>query len=163
MRFPRYLALALLLPLALLPACNRGSHPAQTGKPAPDFTVSDGTSTVHLASYRGKVVLLNFWASWCMPCVEELPSLLALHHQDPNLVILAVSIDDDPAAYSTFIVRHHVDLITVRDPTQSAANLYHTDMWPETYVIDRQGIIRSKLVGPQEWTSPEIVGYLNSL
>jgi thiol-disulfide isomerase/thioredoxin len=134
-----------LFPLALLPACNRGSHPAQTGKPAPDFTVSDGTSTVHLASYRGKVVLLNFWASWCMPCVEEMPSLLALHHQDPNLVILAVSIDDDPAAYATFIVRDH------------------TDMWPETYVIDRKGIIRSKLVGPQEWTSPEIVGYLNSL
>ena len=52
---------------------------------------------------------------------------------------------------------------TVRDPSQSAANLYHTDMWPETYVIDRQGMIRRKLVGPQEWTSPEIVGYLNSL
>jgi len=78
-------------------------------------------------------------------------------------VILAVSIDDDPAAYSTFILRRHVDLITVRDPSQSAAKLYHTDMWPETYVIDRKGIIRSKLVGPQEWTSPEIVGYLNSL
>ena len=53
-RFPRCLILALLLPLGLLPACNRGSHPAQTGKPAPDFTVSDGTSTVHLASYRGQ-------------------------------------------------------------------------------------------------------------
>jgi peroxiredoxin len=162
-RFSRCLGLALLIPIVLLPACNRGSHPAQTGKPAPDFTVSDGTSTVHLASYRGKVVLLNFWASWCIPCVEELPSLLALHHQDPNLAILAVSIDDDPAAYSSFIVQHHIDLITVRDPTQSAAQLYHTDMWPETYVIDRKGIIRRKLVGPQEWTSPEIVSYLNSL
>ncbi len=163
MRFPRCLILALLLPLALLPACNRGSHPAQTGKAAPDFTVSDGTSTVHLASYRGHVVLLNFWATWCMPCVEEMPSLLELHHEQPNLVILAVSIDDDPAAYSSFIVRHHVDLITVRDPTQSAAKLYQTDMWPETYVIDRQGIIRRKFVGPQEWTSPEIVSYLKSL
>ena len=78
-------------------------------------------------------------------------------------MILAVSIDDDPTAYSRFIVQHHMDLITVRDPTQSAAELFHTDMWPETYVIDRTGIIRSKLVGPQEWTSPEMVGYLNSL
>jgi peroxiredoxin len=162
-RFPRCLILALLFALALLPACNRGSHPAQTGKAAPDFTVSDGTSTVHLASYRGHVVLVNFWASWCMPCLEELPTLLTLHHEQPNLVILAISIDDDPAAYSSFIVRHHVDLITVRDPTQSAAKLYQTDMWPETYVIDRQGIIRRKFVGPQEWTSPEIVSYLKSL
>jgi len=162
-QFSRSLGLLLLLPLALLPASNRGVHPQQLNRPAPDFTVSDGSTTVHLANYRGKVVLLNFWASWCAPCVEELPSLEALHHQDTNLVILAVSIDDDPTAYSRFIVQHHMDLITVRDPTQSAAELFHTDMWPETYVIDRTGIIRSKLVGPQEWTSPEMVGYLNSL
>lgn len=163
MRFPRCFVLALSLPLALVPACNRGAHPAQTGKAAPDFTVSDGTSTVHLAQYRGQVVLVNFWASWCMPCVEEMPSLLALHHEQPNLVILAISIDEDPAAYSRFIARHNVDLITVRDPDQSAARLFHTDMWPETYAIDRQGFIRRKFVGPQEWTSPEIVSYLKSL
>jgi peroxiredoxin len=162
-RFPRCLALALSLPLALVPACNRGAHPAQTGKIAPDFTISDGTSTVHLAQYRGQVVLVNFWASWCMPCRAELPTLLALHHEQPNLVILAISIDDDPAAYAKFIAFYHIDLITVRDPDQSAAKLFHTDMWPETYVIDRQGIIRRKLVGPQEWTSPEIVSYLKSL
>ncbi len=163
MRFPRCLILTLLLPLAVLPACNRGAHPAQTGKVAPDFTVSDGATTVHLASYRGRVVLLNFWASWCAPCVEELPSLLELHHDLPNLAILAVSIDDDPSAYSTFIARRHVDLITVRDPSQSAAQLFHTEMWPETYLIDRNGIIRRKFVGPQDWTSPEILNYLNSL
>ena len=130
---------------------------------APDFTVSDSATTVHLASYRGRVVLLNFWWSQCAPCVEELPSLLKLHHDRPDLVILAVSIDEDPAAYSSFIARRHVDFITVRDPDQTAAKLFHTDMWPETYVIDRNGIIRSKFVGPQEWTSPEIRAYLNSL
>ena len=125
--------------------------------------MSDGSSTIHLASYRGRVVLLNFWASWCMPCVVEMPSLLELHHDQPNLVILAVSIDEDPAAYSSFIARHHMDLITVRDPAQSAARLFHTEMWPETYVIDRQGVIRRKFVGPQDWTSPEILNYLKSL
>ena len=163
MRFPRSLVWVTLLPIALLAACNRGAHPAQAGKPAPDFTVSDGTSTVHLASYRGQIVLLNFWASWCGPCIVELPSLLDLHHQQPNLVILAVSVDEDPDAYTTFIARRHVDLITVRDPNESAAKLYHTDMWPETYAIDRNGIIRRKFVGPQDWTSPEIVSYLKSL
>ncbi len=143
-------------------ACNRGAHPAQTGQVAPDFTLSDGTTTVHLANYRGQVVLLNFWATWCMPCVEEMPSLLALHHEEPNLAIVAVSIDDDPEAYQRFLVRHHVDFTTVRDPSQSAAKLFRTDMWPETYLIDRNGIIRRKFVGAQEWTSPEIVNYLQS-
>lgn len=163
MRLPGFLTVASVLSLTLLSACNRGAHPAQTNKPAPDFTVSDGTSTVHLADYRGKVVLLNFWATWCGPCVVELPSLLQLHHDQPNLVILAVSIDEDPDAYARFISRRHVDLITVRDPSQSAAKLFHTDMWPETYVIDRKGVIRSKYIGAQDWSSPEIRAFLKSL
>ncbi len=147
----------------MLAACNRGAHPAQTGKVAPDFTVSDGTSTVHLASYRGHVVLLNFWATWCDPCLVELPSLLQLHRDLPNLTILAVSIDDDPEAYSNFLAERHVDLITVRDPSQSAAKLFHTEQWPETYVIDPNGIIRRKFVGAQDWSSPEIRTFLKSL
>jgi hypothetical protein len=81
----------------------------------------------------------------------------------PNLAILAVSIDEDPEAYSTFLVQRHVDLITVRDPTESAAKLFHTDMWPETYAIDRNGVIRRKFVGPQDWSSPEIRSFLKSL
>ena len=147
----------------LLTGCNRGSRPAQTGLAAPDFAVSDGLTSVHLANYRGKVVLLNFWATWCPPCIEEMPSLLQLHHEDPNLVIVAVSIDEDQDAYMQFLRNRHVDLITVRDPKQSAANLFHTDMWPETYVIDRNGVIRRKFIGAQDWTSPEIIHYLNSL
>jgi peroxiredoxin len=162
-RIFRSLAYIVLLLLALVSACNRGAHPAQTDKPAPDFTVSDGTTSVHLANYRGKVVLLNFWATWCQPCLVELPSLLQLHHDQPNLVILAVSIDEDPDAYTRFIARRHVDLITVRDPAQSAAKLFHTDMWPETYVIDRKGIIRSKYVGAQDWSDPEIRAFLKTL
>jgi peroxiredoxin len=162
-RLPRSLAYFVILPLAILSACNRGAHPAQTDKPAPDFTVSDGTTSVHLANYRGKVVLLNFWATWCQPCLVELPSLLQLHRDQPNLVILAVSIDEDPDAYTHFIARRHVDLITVRDPSESAAKLFHTDMWPETYVIDRKGIIRSKYVGAQDWSDPEIRAFLSTL
>ena len=163
MRFSRFLALFLLFPLALVSACNRGSRPAQTGKVAPDFTVSDGSTTIHLANYRGRVVLLNFWATWCPPCVAEMPSLLQLHHDMPNLVILAVSIDDDPDAYHHFLATHHVDLITVRDPSESAAKLFHTDMWPESYLIDRNGIIRSKFIGAQDWSDPEIRALIKSL
>lgn len=163
MRFPRYLTHLLLLSLALATACNRGSHPAQTGKMAPDFTVADGTTTVQLSKYRGKVVLVNFWATWCSPCVAELPSLLQLHHDLPNVVVLGVSIDEDPDAYKNFLERRHVDFTTVRDPSQSAAKLFHTEMWPETYVIDRNGYIRSKYVGATDWSDPEIRAFLKSL
>jgi peroxiredoxin len=149
--------------LALAPGCDRGAHPAQPGLAAPDFTISDGSTTVHLASYRGSVVLLNFWATWCTPCVQEIPSLLQLHHDRPDLAILAVSIDENPEAYSRFLIRHNVDLTTVRDPDQKAAQLFHTEAWPETYIIDRKGFIRRKVVGPQDWNSPEIRAYLKSL
>jgi thiol-disulfide isomerase/thioredoxin len=125
--------------------------------------VSDGLTSIHLANYRGKVVLLNFWWSECEPCIIELPSLLELHRDQPDLAILAVSIDEDPDSYSRFLVRRHVDLITVRDPSQSAAKLYRTEQWPETYVIDRSGIIRRKFIGAQDWSSPEIRAYLKSL
>ena len=153
----------LLIPLLLMPGCNRGDRPGLTGQVAPDFNVSDGTSTIHLANYRGQVVLLNFWASWCIPCVQELPGLLQLHRERPDLAILAVSIDTDQDAYARFIERRHVNLITVRDPEQTAAKLYHTEGWPETYIIDRQGVIRRKLVGDPDWSNPEIQQYLKSL
>jgi len=133
------------------------------GQRAPDFTVADGSTSIHLASYRGKVVLLNFWWSNCAPCIEELPSLEQLHHDDPNLAILAVSIDEDSASYSRFLIRRHVDFATVRDPDQTAAKLFHTDMWPETYLIDRQGVIRRKFVGATDWSNPEIRALLDSL
>jgi peroxiredoxin len=127
---------------------------------APDFTVSDDSSSIHLASYRGKVVLLNFWASNCGPCVQETPALVALHHERPDLAILAVRIDEDPDAYHRFLSRFHVDLNTVRDPNQTAAKLYGTVGWPETYIIDRKGVIRRKVVGDPDWSNPEIRAFL---
>ena len=163
MRFPRILAVLVLVWLPLLSACNRGARPAQVDKKAPDFTVSDGSTTVHLSSYRGKVVLLNFWATWCGPCIVEIPSLVQLHHEMPDLAIVAVSVDEDPDAYTHFIRERHIDFTTVRDPNESAPKLFHTDMWPETYVINRKGVIVRKFIGAQDWSSPEIRAYLKSL
>ena len=155
------LSLAFLLGLPV--ACDRGTHPSQIGSIAPDFTVADGTSSVHLASLRGRVVVLNFWATWCPPCVEELPSLLALQQRMPQVDVVAISIDEDDSIYHKFLIDHNVTLRTVRDTAQSSNALYGTYKLPETYVIDRKGILRRKFIGAQQWTSPEILDYLAKL
>jgi cytochrome c biogenesis protein CcmG/thiol:disulfide interchange protein DsbE len=161
----RPLARFTILLLSLLPfaGCDRGDHPHTMNKPAPDFTVSDGTRTVHLADYRGKVVLLNFWATWCAPCLEELPSLQALHEQLPQVVVLAVSVDENPDAYHHFLEQHPLNLLTVDDTERRVNALYGTSLFPETYVIDRNGVIQRKFISAKDWTNPEIVNYLSHL
>ena len=156
-----------LLPLAVLAlfsSCYQGTHPGQIGMEAPQFTVSDSEHSVSLKDYRGKTVVLNFWATWCPPCVEEMPSLIELQKQVPgNVVILAVSTDVDEGAYKQFVRDHHVDLVTVRDAANKSNALYGTYKFPETYIIDKDGKIRRKFIGAVEWTSPDIVNYLKSL
>jgi peroxiredoxin len=156
-------SIALAACALTLTGCDRGQHPGQIGTPAPEFSVSDGVQTVDLARFRGQVVVLNFWATWCAPCIEELPSLMALHHAMPQVAIIAVSTDEDDTVYRKFLVDNHVTLTTVRDGDQHANALYGTFRYPETYIIDRQGIIRRKFIGPQTWTSTELLDYLNKL
>jgi cytochrome c biogenesis protein CcmG/thiol:disulfide interchange protein DsbE len=153
----------LLLPLLLVAGCDRGDHPRQVGRLAPDFTVVDGNHTLRLSSYRGKVVVLNFWATWCPPCIEEIPSLNELQQQMPQLVVLGVSVDQDEGAYQRFLGRHRVDFTTIRDGAQHSNALYGTFVFPDTYVIDRGGRIRRKFINAQDWTSPEILDFLSRL
>jgi peroxiredoxin len=162
-RFTGYIAMGSLFALTLACSCDRGGVPANADRVAPDFTVSDGENTVHLANYRGKVVLLNLWWSQCPPCIQETPALEQLHHDRPDIAIVAVSIDTDPGSYRRFLTRYHVDVDTVRDPDQTVAKLYGTDGWPETYIIDRKGFIRRKVVGDPDWSNPEIRSFLKSL
>jgi thiol-disulfide isomerase/thioredoxin len=147
----------------LAAGCDRGDHPHSIGKPAPEFVMSDGVTTVDLARLRGKVVVLNLWATWCAPCVEELPSLLALQQRMPQLAVVAVSIDQDDAVYRKFLTQHHVSVLTVRDPDMKINQLYGTSLIPETYIIDRSGMIRRKFVNAQDWTGAEIADYLKRL
>ncbi|HEY3930106.1 MAG TPA: TlpA disulfide reductase family protein [Candidatus Koribacter sp.] len=156
----------LLTPVLALSfsACYQGTRPAQLGTEAPQFTVSDSDHTVSLKDYRGKIVVLNFWATWCPPCVEEMPSLIALQKDmGPNVVVLAVSTDVDDNAYHTFIRDHHVDFVTVRDAANKSNALYGTYKFPETYIIDKDGKIRRKFIGAANWTSPDIENFLRSL
>ncbi len=164
-RSPARTAFIATVALLLLAAtgCDRGSHPQQLGTPAPMFVVNDGQHSVDLTKLRGHVVVLNFWASWCAPCLEELPSLEQMQADLPKVQVVAISTDDDATAYERFLREHSVSLLTVRDADQRSNAMYGTFRYPETYVIDKNGIIRRKFIGPQDWTSPEIVGYLRKL
>ena len=152
-----------VLAVLLVAGCDRGDHPGNIGKAAPQFVMSDGTRTVDLSMLRGRVVLLNLWATYCAPCIEELPSLLALQKKMPDVAVVAVSMDQDPDVYRKFLVDHHVDVLTVRDEEMKVNALYGTVQIPETYVIDRQGILRRKFVGSQDWTKPEIMEFLRKM
>ena len=154
---------SLVLGILVVTGCDRGSHPGNIDKPAPQFVLGDGTRTVDLGKLRGRVVVLNLWATFCAPCIEELPSLLALQKQMPELAVVAVSMDQDPDIYRRFLVEHHVDVLTVRDADQQVNALYGTVQIPETYIIDKRGVLRRKFIGAQDWTSPEITGYLAKL
>ncbi len=155
------LAAILLLAYALT-GCN--SHPHGIGSLAPDFTVQDSDRKVSLHQLQGKPVLLNFWGTFCAPCVEEMPSLVQLQKRlGPNVTVLAVSVDTDEKAYHRFLKEYNIDLLTVRDPEQKTPILYGTSMWPETYAIDGRGVIRRKFFGAVNWTDPNIVEYLKSL
>ena len=83
--------------------------------------------------------------------------------KDKGVVVLGVSIDVDDAAYHKFLKDYNVNMVTVRDGAQKVSALYGTFGWPETYVIDRQGVIRRKFIGPVDWTSPEVTDYLSKL
>jgi thiol-disulfide isomerase/thioredoxin len=150
--------------LMLASVACKNDKPAQIGTQAPDFTVSDGQKTVSLSQFRGKPVVLNFWATWCPPCVEEVPSIVAMQKEmGDKIVVLAVSIDVDNDAYTQFTAKRMPGVLTVRDGDQKVSSLYGTYGWPETYIIDPNGVIRRKLIGAQDWTSPEMIDYLSKL
>ncbi|HZR55227.1 MAG TPA: TlpA disulfide reductase family protein [Terriglobales bacterium] len=160
----RFYILAILLALTLS-GCYRGSKPARIGTLAPDFTVQDSDRKITLSDYRGQIVVLNFWATWCPPCIEELPSLETLQQRmkDKGVKVLAISIDDDDNAYHQFLKDNKVDLLSARDASKKSNNLYGTFKFPETYIIDQKGIVRRKFIGAVNWNQAEIVDFLSKL
>ena len=162
MRRPSLLTALLTLVLA---GCYSGTRPPRIGTEAPNFTVQDADRKLTLSDYRGQIVVLNFWATWCPPCVEEMPSLVELQQRlkDKGVTVLAVSLDADEGAYHKFLKDHGVNLITVRDPDLKSSDLYGTFKYPETYIIDRSGILRRKFIGAVNWNDPEVVSFLGKL
>jgi cytochrome c biogenesis protein CcmG, thiol:disulfide interchange protein DsbE len=156
----------ILLPILLgLSGCYAGTRPSRIGAAAPDFTVHDSERTVTLSQFKGQVVVLNFWATWCPPCIEEMPSLVQMQQRmkAKGVTVLAVSVDVDENQYRRFLREHNVSLLSVRDADQKSNELYGTFKFPETYVIDRNGVVRRKFIGAVDWTEPEVIDFLGKL
>ena len=134
------------------------------GDAAPEFTIkADNGRTVSLPNFGGKLLVLNFWATWCPPCVQETPSLsqFAATYANKGVVVLGVSVDKDEKAYRNFLQKFNPAFLYARD--FKLHEDYGTFMYPETYIIDRSGVIRRKLIGPVDWNAPEITEFLARL
>jgi cytochrome c biogenesis protein CcmG, thiol:disulfide interchange protein DsbE len=160
---------ALVLAFFAMPTYRQGEA-SVAGKTARDFPLEFAGKPAHLTDLKGKVVILNFWATWCPPCVEETPALnhLQQYIESRNGLILGVAADEDPAAYEKFLREQGVIFPTYRDPSSKdnhspIAQDYGTSMYPETYVIDRRGKIARKFIGFQQWDSPEMLAYFDSI
>lgn len=152
-----------------MPSYRQGEA-SVAGKTAENFALNLDGKPAHLSDLRGKVVVLNFWATWCAPCIEETPSLNRLQKflEPRNGVVLGVAADEDEAAFREFLSKYQVTFPNYRDPAtkehrSAIAWSYGTSMYPETYVIDRRGRIAREFMGPQNWDSPEILAYFDTL
>jgi peroxiredoxin len=135
--------------------------------PAPDFTLPGlNGELISLSDHKGNVVLVNIWATWCPPCVHEMPSMEKLHQQfkDENFKILAVSIDLSGAkAVTPFMKKHNLTFEALIDPAGTIQTAYGVNGIPQSFIIDKQGNIIKKIIGPIDWATPEIFRFFQDL
>jgi len=136
------------------------------GDAAPDFAVvADSGRKISRADFGGRLLVLNFWATWCPPCIEEMPSLDELQRRlgPSGLVVVGVSVDKSEKAYRNFLQRAKVSFQTARDPEAGISAEYGTFKYPETYLIDTNGKVLQKHIGPKLWTDEKLVSDIRSL
>jgi len=160
---PGFLLIVLLASCLLLGGCeDKKSESVQqgvasdlTGQTAPDFsTLNIKGEKVSLSQYRGKVVILNFWASWCPPCKEEMPSMELLHQKfkDQGLVMLAVNVEENgQEAVTQFLQKNPYSFPILLDEDATIQNTYGVFRFPETFIIDKNGVIIEKIIGGRDW------------
>jgi cytochrome c biogenesis protein CcmG, thiol:disulfide interchange protein DsbE len=138
---------------------------AKEGGPAPDFSIkADSGDPVTPVSFGGKVLVLNFWATWCPPCIQEIPSLDRFQKQfaGSGVKVVAVSIDKNAQKYKNFLDHVHVSFATARDPDADLSSRYGTYQIPETYII-KDGRIMRKYPEGENWLNEDITNYVRSL
>lgn len=146
---------------------STGKLQLEKSMPAPDFTLPDlDGKMVSLADFKGRVVLLNIWATWCAPCVEEMPSMEKLYQKlkDEKFVILAVSIDEaGAAAVRPFMKKHQLTFPALIDSAGNIKSLYQATGVPESFIIDKKGYIVEKVIGKRDWAADSAIRYFQSL
>jgi len=136
------------------------------GDKAPDFQITaDNGRPLARSNFGGRLLVLNFWATWCPPCIEEMPSLDKFQRRLANsgVVVAGVSVDTNERAYRELLRKTNVSFLTARDPEARISSSYGTFKFPETYVIDGKGTVLRKIVGPTDWMAPEMLSYIQSL
>ena len=149
---------ACLAVVLLLPKEKKYEEIAAVGKPAPVFELKDANGNLwKLSDLRGKVVFLNFWATWCTTCKAEAPSKEALFQkmQGRQFQMLGILFRDDPGNLPAYYRMHNLSFPALISPNNEAAKLYGITGVPETFIIDKNGIVREKIVGPLEWSDPK--------
>jgi peroxiredoxin len=135
------------------------------GQQAPDFTIKgeDGRE-IRLSDYRGKLVFLNFWATWCVPCVEEMPAMEVLKNsfKDRKFQMLAVSVDTNWDVVKKFYKEHNLTIPAFLDPGHQLSNLYRVFKYPETFLIDGNGYV-VKHTWVERWADPRVMATVETL
>lgn len=146
--------------LIMMTGCSENNEPgiilAELNKPAPDFTLVDLNGKIwQLSSLRGKVVFINFWATWCPPCLEEMPSMQALYTDMTNapFQMLAILNNDRPEFAQKMADKGGLTFPILLDPESETSTHYGLTGVPETFIVDSQGILREKFLGPRPWNS----------
>ncbi len=149
-------------------ACSKesGLQPLKEGSKVPAFTLRaiDGTSLWSIEDEKGSVVIINFWATWCPPCREEIPSLQKFYRQirnDRKIRLITVLYRDNPFAALEFMKEMHYDFPVKTDPDLKAAQLFGVTGVPETYIIDSDGTLLQRIIGPFDWDSPDFKEYIS--
>lgn len=159
-------AALILVALCFIVADSLREKVVGVGDRAPSFSiVTDNGRQISTKEFGGKVLVLNFWATWCPPCIDEIPSLDAMAKQlaPKGVVVLGVSVDRNGAAYERFRKQARIGFLTARDPEARISSSYGTFKYPETYVIDSSGRVRQKHIGPRNWLEPEILQSIEAL